>query len=122
MYWILIPLMLIPHVVSAECAWVLWARLSSETIDARGNPEEREGVWKVERALPTMSRCHNLLAELIQIYTRKEVQPPAKREVVTGETNGIIITSGQTAQGGSWSFTRDFLCLPDTVDPRAPKQ
>ena len=90
MRWLLIMLILVPQIVNAECAWVLWSKFAEITI----YEGEGERAWKVERALTGVGECQNLLKKIVDIKAKGYKGPYSEVKVVIGDTNGLIITSG----------------------------
>jgi hypothetical protein len=86
----------------AECAWILWT--SSMTV-----PD----IWTVLNSFSSQAACEQGLADMLE---RSKANP---RNTVKGRT---IITKQKAASGkGHDTTTVGFYCVPDTIDPRAPK-
>jgi hypothetical protein len=79
---------------SAECAWVLWW----ETIP----PNE----WQIVGAWTTPEACE---AQRVAAYTRSKLAVPAP---------GVTLEIPRVNAG---PLNVRWVCLPDTVDPRAPR-
>ena len=77
---------------SAEGAWVAWGHMVTENSSAPSGSE-----WQRSRAFKTKQQCESFAKALAE-KTRN--QPPYR--------------SGFTP-------LREYVCLPDTVDPRRPK-
>lgn len=105
----------------AECAWVLWGRplglyRTTEGIGEGGVPKGKfvpttgdfamPDPW-IEYAYTTAQECQKAIAQ---------VQP------VPSQADGERRYKGFTGSDGTrlW-VSASFLCLPDTVDPRAAK-
>ena len=88
--------LLTPWSASAECAWVLWSR------QAGGGTQE----WEIKAAYADKSQCDAGGAG----YYKKLLAAGWK------EKDGVLQADvlGGITFFGAW-------CLPDTVDPRAPK-
>jgi hypothetical protein len=103
---------------SADCAWVLWEE--EERTDAHYNSEKS---WAVQAASPSNSICEEMLRRVWQVEV-KQAQPSPDRPGVkeAKSAHGVVIVNlrGKGDEyGGGW--TKKFICLPDTVDPRGPK-
>jgi len=88
----------------AECAWVLWA----------DHPLGHTDKWTVENSFDSRASC---VKSLDALEARLRKQSPKNSPVFReNETQLAQSTPGRTM------FFEDFYsCLPDTVDPRAPK-
>lgn len=93
----------------AECAWVLWSQTSTFGKQPRGSV----GDWVVQGAHASMKACEQT----------KELQLTTL--VKHGATRGTdpLLTDSATRKDAALdtTFFSRFMCLPDTVDPRAPK-
>ncbi len=95
-------------IANAECAWVLWLRVSK-------NPVLKEqGKWELKKAFQTYQQC--------QDFKNKEIHDAAEnyRRRKVGEvtvTRGESIYVVETANKEITSFF-EYSCLPDTIDPR----
>ena len=110
MYRFLITLILLPQIVSAECSWILWSKSYSISV----NEGERGGVWTVEKAFRDTKR--------VKIQTELPKIPNVERKSYIVDTRGTVISSGKDNSGVFRTFTNEFLCLPDTIDPRVLKR
>ncbi len=83
--------------VGAGCAWVLWMRMET-------------GAWYIEDSAESLEDCEKKLSLTFVHYK-------AENNIIEKftETHLQIIYKGGNK-------TVSFTCLPDTVDPRAPKQ
>ena len=92
---------------SAECAWVLWlnhtAVVTGEEID----------LWIPLNASTDNFDCQRVLAATLQANSR----PANPSDVVTLRVSNTIDVVTAT---GSHSLV--YVCLPDTVNPRGPKE
>lgn len=98
----------------AECAWVLWEKLEVRT------PAPLEPSWSLHYSTEKRSECERALTGLWQSKLARS-QPgsdnPGIKEVTSAP--GLVIVSWKDHNGKpGGSATHDFLCLPDTVDPR----
>ena len=98
-------LVLAPPISSwAECAWVLWLERTSLGGEVRH--------WHVINAASTVSGCDANLAATIKIQSKR-----APGETIELKGDSLLVRT--TAQGTS---VLRYVCLPDTIDPRGPKQ
>ncbi len=81
---------------SADCAWVLWAEAQTTTGDRT----------TVVSASDTKQTCERSLEEIL---ARADAN---KSALVRKHTSEVLVPG---------SITR-YTCLPDTVDPRGPKE
>ena len=90
----------------AECAWVLWRyAMASQT----GREE-----WKIERASSRDVDCRTSLQT--ELEEAKRSAGPSVETVIKGD--GYITTD----KSGRPVAIVLYQCLPDTVDPRGPKE
>ncbi len=82
-------LLLVPVAASAECAWVLWA----ETVPQDARAERR---WSIEGIFDQKDKCASMRAAF--------VGSPDPRGDKMRETSVLREVN--------------YLCLPDTIDPR----
>jgi hypothetical protein len=84
---------------AAECTWVLWSSLASSGGGGTG--------WDIIQAVESRPTCETFVAQKLQSLAK------------TGaDVSGGLVTLKN--DDGKTSVLR-FLCLPDTIDPRAPK-
>ena len=83
----------------AECGWVVWSYALEKGVER----------YTIASAHPTMEECDAALHDAATVLTSKgyEIVGPAKHAVL--------------GKRGEHEFWR-FLCVPDTVDPRGPKE
>lgn len=98
-----------------ECAWVLWEEEWLKVI-GRG-PEETRG-WVIHGAQQTQAECE----EALNLEWQRKLDSYKEMRL------GIPVRSGPgyislTIKGTDQEVMKvfRFLCLPDTIDPRAPK-
>ena len=90
----LLSLPLFPDPAFAECAWVLWQQTLTD------NPAAPpDGFWTPRDSFTSNRPC----ATMADSMNAKAVSPEGRR--------------GPTG----FRSTTFFVCLPDTIDPRAPK-
>ena len=102
----------------AECAWVLWEEY--ESTDTRFNSEKS---WAIQVARPSHPACEEVLRRVWQTVVSQWQPSPEKPGIKeTKSAPGLVIVNFKgkdDAYGGG--FTKKFVCLPDTIDPRGPK-
>src|SRR5262245_45194593 len=91
----------------AECAWVLWVQVSEEP-------------WRLLNTAPDYATCKHLQAESVKHTTSPRPQH-VKVETSESGANAIVTKTARTDDGRSVTKTLNYLCAPDTVDPRGPK-
>ena len=91
--------------VGAECAWVLW--LSTD--------ENQVTVWDIIGTELNAKSCQKKLSKRFKL--------------ITEWTNTTVLLSTERKAIIEWNNLKDntyvtieLICLPDMVDPRAPKQ
>jgi hypothetical protein len=87
---------------AAECAWVLWEDTIRSTKSNSTEPV---------RAYTTKQECDDALSEVLATFTSSPGQV-VRRDAKLQE---VFVTVGKATMGYR------YVCLPDTVDPRAPK-
>jgi hypothetical protein len=93
----------------AHCAWVLW-EVSSPT------PKHPDWTYSKVNAEATSEACKQQAEVAIQ---RRTLQAKSYGWTVTrGDANRVSFAK----VGDPDSFSVDFQCWPDTVDPRGPKE
>ena len=114
---------------SAECAWVLWSRFTA------GSQRETASEWSNGEhggeAYSTRAECHDRIASVTHLprpgsvgdwlewlrsagrYDRKRL-PPEQFKGSNWLPDGSAMTQTPTAM-------TEWKCLPETMDPRAPK-
>jgi hypothetical protein len=90
--------------VFAECAWVLWEHTFEEPTGWRAWTSSGVNKWTPTGAVPTRAECEKGQATF-------EKQSFVLRKALTA-TNRDAANSDNHTQ---------WICLPDTVDPRGPK-
>jgi len=110
----------------AECAWVLWSSLSElDPLNPPGKLSEADVAWRIHRAVGSQNECIQNKTGLLARW-----RDEAQRKSRLGE---LTISSQFAEPDGRFTLFHDAsgkvvgtsmeraLCLPDTVDPRAPK-
>lgn len=112
----------VPHVAEAACAWVLWwsstqgkfgesvVKQGPERSDAYSNERDCKAARQVEL------QKHFLMA-----------LAPSPNAVLTSHPspsgeNGIVTYFKNATGDIKFFMTTRFECLPDTIDPRVPKE
>jgi len=89
--------------VHAECAWVLW----EDTSWTKNNKSSTEPV----RAYTTKPECDRAVSDALAAFT-SSAGVVVKKDARLQEAYVVI---------GKSTTAYRYTCLPDTVDPRAPK-
>lgn len=98
---------------AAECAWVLW--MKETRLDYAANTEERR--WHVTGAALNQAACEALLAQEVEAVTPPT---PSKNALYTG-VDFLHFRSEKPVEKVTRIQRFDYVCLPDTVDPRNRK-
>jgi len=105
---LIVALAMTPHLAWAEGAWVLWVKttvVDPESSDIR-SPE-------LVAAFASEDECVRGIA--VQTADAERLLRGAYKRVVSSD--GKVTAFFEGIRGGlAWSY----LCLPDTIDPRAP--
>lgn len=101
---------------SAECAWVLWSRVT----EFQGG-EAVEGPFDAEEAHPRLDACQAVLQQRLTEWTLIEGVDP-NHNATKGATF-VTVWERNPSTGRSHKMLKmhAWRCLPDTVDPRGPK-
>ena len=102
---------------SAPCAWVVWEKAGMVST-IKGKLDERPGVWEVRQALDSKGQCTAAIKEYVESHKQRPIAANAKRELHSGEKKGAVIVRLEDSDGYPTQITWEYLCLPDTVDPR----
>jgi hypothetical protein len=81
-------------VVSIFCAWVLWGQLNEVV------PDTIEGNWEFVETYESKAQCSLEINQKDDTEIAFNSEDPKKRQV----------------------YVFSYVCLPDSVDPRAPKK
>jgi hypothetical protein len=103
---------------AAECAWVLWKDAFLGVA-----PVRPLRTWTADGAWPGEAECRDKMRERIQL-----AQPPSEQlrqyeltfKTIVSEDQYTTVGEDETGQR-RLLITVQFLCLPDTIDPRGPK-
>jgi hypothetical protein len=103
-------------------AWVLWQRAEFSALQP--GPQSKESPERMSTpygTFGTVQECETAKVKLFQ-DTSKQFEPSAANQTVeslnTVPNEMILITF----RGRGGSVALQFRCLPDSVDPRAPKR
>ena len=105
-------------VAHAECGWVLWN--DEARIDYVNQTEAR--LWHAITGAPKKAECEAQLREEIDRVMRSDNRP--KGVLFKAQGNSVQMTyfrSDKPTEQMSKIQTFRYLCLPENVDPRAPK-
>jgi len=95
---------------NAVTAWVLWERTSFDM---------KEGEWKVTTATDTKNDCRiRFINELLSTQGIMDSKP--WRESIN-DTDAHVTWMSEGKGGKKIAYEKEYLCLPDTVDPRKMK-
>ena len=90
----------------AECAWIVWSHATGPNI--AGNPVDR---YELLGAHPTRNDCLKIVRGYAEVMKEQGLDASSAGASETGFVTG---TQGERSM--------KIFCLPDTVDPRAPKE
>jgi hypothetical protein len=88
----------------AECAWVLWYRVTEYR-----NGEAMEAPFDAGEAHPTLAACQGVPQERLTEWALVEATDP---DLKTTTRPTFVLVQDKNS---------NYRCLPDTVDPRGPK-
>lgn len=95
---------------NAVTAWILWERTSIDV---------QESEWKVTTATDTKNDCRiRFINELLS--TQKIMDSKPWRETIN-DTDAHVTWMSEGKGGKKIAYEKEYLCLPDTVDPRRMK-
>ena len=115
---------------SAECAWVLWSRLTV------GSQRERALEWtngeRGGEAYSTRAECQDRIASVTRLprpgsvgdwldWLRSAGPYDPKRSVAPQEFKGSSWSSDGSAMTITPTALTEWKCLPENMDPRGPK-
>jgi hypothetical protein len=108
---LILGLVLAASQAEATCAWVLWEH--SLTVLASSKLGRLDG-WKSQEASESKSSCEDALGKTIRT-AQKIMKQGMPSVVLTPKGYMMMLTQ---ADGTQSMTTFEYLCLPDTVDPR----
>ena len=104
-------------------AWVLWNDVSLACFEANGALDKSEGMILIG-VWPTYEACgEKLQAKATSLRQDDPIDhkgSTVKEVRITADGNMITHTTTYE-DGGSCTSSYRLLCLPDTIDPREPK-
>jgi len=103
-------------VAHAECGWVLWN--DEARIDYAKQTEAR--LWHAIAGAPKKAECEARLHEEIDRVMRSDNRPEGVLFKAEGNAVQLTYFRSPTEQMTKIQTFR-YLCLPENVDPRAPK-
>jgi hypothetical protein len=124
----------------AECAWVLWGEetttfFSYRTADAGASAGKMDQgnthVWNLLASHPTKNACEkqldSRLSSTLKAWKKEGGKSKSKsgEQSVTHESSSNTISRKTESSGETtiaYSTTIRYLCMPDSMDPRAPKK
>ena len=86
-------LLLFASSAAADCAWVLWQQINAE-------PSQPMSGW------PDAVSCRNQVRRAVDAFDSPLKKGPDSALLAAADGSKLLVT---------------FRCLPDTIDPRAPK-
>jgi len=92
----------------AACAWVVWQQ--STAASARGLDAEPVA------AHPTKQECEQAISATLASFASTQTSTINKEP-----SRGEVYVTHTSANGESWTHGFRYVCLPDTVDPRAQR-
>jgi len=107
-YWFLIILLLIPQIIRAECAWVLWLNQSFA--------EEKD--VQIIQAGATLKECQEELEKNFKRFMKTYENTPLEYKIHEKNSGKFAYFDYSNQSKGPRYITRQLLCLPDTVNPR----
>jgi len=95
----------------AECAWVLWYRVTEYR-----DGEATEAPFDAGEAHPTLAACEGVLQERLTEWALVEATNPDLK--TTTRPTFVLVQDKNSLKA---KRIHAYRCLPDTVDPRGPK-
>jgi hypothetical protein len=107
--------------IGAECGWVLW----EEAQYTRFNPYQQTVEWRAGWSAETRDVCQaallgGLRSEIAQ-WTKTAKERPGTFEFKSTEIGQMWTLSVKESDQPFSNTLKRYICLPDTIDPRAPK-
>lgn len=108
----------VPASTWAACAWILWEESEHMFLEERPSRS-----WSLHIARPTQVECEEVLTRVWQVQVRNSQPGPETPGIKeTKSAPGYVAVTFQKKDGEyAGSASHRFVCLPDTIDPRAPK-
>ena len=95
--------------VHAECAWVLWYRVTEYR-----DGEATEAPFDAGEAHPTLAACEGVLHERLTEWALVEATNPDLK--TTTRSTFVLVQDKNSLKA---KRIHAYRCLPDTVDPRS---
>ena len=99
----------------AECAWVLWSKTGTASFESILDGTARFDHVAVVSASDTQLECEKQLGWRLGIW---------KLNIKSGQVKAMVHDTSSTVlqhEGDKLTRSINYVCLPDTVDPRGPK-
>lgn len=118
----LMPALIVVQVVSlvsvssAESAWVLWSKIVSIEGETEGVEDIGGRFWEVQNAFKDRQQCEREATNYISVlegYNRKNGDVTVRKDEFAGRTR-LYVHYRSSKHTASFSA----VCLPETVDPR----
>ncbi|PYN72420.1 MAG: hypothetical protein DMD96_34695 [Candidatus Rokuibacteriota bacterium] len=93
-----------------ECAWVLWEQTTTGPAPV---------VWKILRVSADMTSCEAIKARTVEVAA---ASPPTGYARERRGDSTVMETPRVGLLIGAPSTALQYVCLPDTVDPRGVKR
>ncbi len=109
---------------AAECAWVLWEKIE-QSYFYRDKKPEFSTSWELISAHPSWKKCL-IVQEAVwrsKVDNYKDLsQLKGVKEVQKVYHTAVFVTLKEKKNRFAGNHNFFFYCLPDTIDPRSPKQ
>jgi hypothetical protein len=124
--------------ISAECSWILWSKVTLDPGKAKKAKVNSipEFEWEIEQSHTTLVACQKSLENAVETgkYSMTSSHISSWVDGSKGSVTScflfppqVITNNGQIRveplkDCPGWTRTKDFICIPDTIDPRTPKR
>lgn len=104
-FLVILLILFIGDMANAQCAWVLWKKVSEGALDLNAK-------WELENAVPTYNMCLDLLVDRVESIKAMWADDP--------DYTILAFFSSVTLRNKSKRHSTyfNFQCFPDTIDPR----
>ena len=137
--FVALAVLLLAATADAQCAWVLWyetttSSFSYRTADANvpgggtGTHKQETHSWDILSSSPTNAGCESQkewkIGDVLKRWRKEKAEAKFGQHTITHESGSNIISKDSkhvNEYTSTYSNSVRYLCLPDTVDPRAPK-
>ena len=110
----------------AGCAWILWHK--SQIVVLIDSKKSTTDGWQVNQSLDNKKECVAALTYIVnaEVAERKKPRPDGPRTITNAsfglsDTSGKIVHTVFSDDGSPAALIDEYLCVPDTVDPRSKK-